>query len=93
MATFGDYIAGHLGRDKTVQKVTERFYWKTVWTDVHHLIRECLVCQQTNDAKFVKSNSSLHPIPVKSKVWSQVLQVVSSKFQVINEILLMCAVH
>ena len=65
-------VGGHLGRDKTCQKVSERFYWKTLWTDVNEFIKRCEVCQRTNDAKFQKSDVSLHPIPVKSKVWDMV---------------------
>lgn len=64
--------AGHLGRDKTVQKVTERFYWKTLWTDIQQYIHHCEVCQHANDSKFQKATAPLHPIPVKSKVWNQV---------------------
>ena len=66
-------IAGHLGRDKTAGKITERFYWETIWTDVINYIKHCEVCQRTNDVKFQKVTAPLHPIPVKSKVWNQVL--------------------
>ena len=65
-------ICGHLGRDKTYQKIAERFFWKTLWGDVTKYIRHCETCQRTNDAKFHKSVAPLHPIPVKSKVWNQV---------------------
>ena len=65
-------IGGHLGRDKTYQKIAERFFWKTLWGDVTKYIRHCETCQRTNDAKFHKSVAPLHPIPVKSKVWNQV---------------------
>lgn len=65
-------IGGHLGRDKTWHKVCERFYWKTLWTDIKDYVMRCEVCQRTNDAKFQKSSAPLHPIPVKSKVWNMV---------------------
>ena len=57
---------------KTVQKITERFYWKTIWSDVIDYIKHCDVCQRTNDVKVQKATAPLHPIPVKSKVWKQV---------------------
>ena len=66
-------VGGHLGRDKTYYKIAERFYWKTLWTDVQQYVQQCETCQTTNDAKFEKAAAPLHPIPVKSKVWNQVI--------------------
>jgi len=65
-----------LGRDKTYQKIAERFYWKTLWTDVQQHVQQCETCQTTNDAKFQKATAPLHPIPVKSKVWNQVTDAI-----------------
>ena len=45
-----------------------------MWSDVQKYVQECQICQTTNDAKFQKSAAPLHPIPVKSKVWNQVLK-------------------
>ncbi len=66
------FIGGHLGRDKTYNKIAERFYWKSLWKDVTSFLKNCEVCQTTNDAKFVKEAAPLHPIPVKPEVWRQV---------------------
>ena len=66
-------IAGQLGRDKTIQKIKERFYWKTIWTDVQAYIYECEACHHANDTKFMKATEPLHPIPIKSEVCNQVL--------------------
>lgn len=43
-----------------------------MWSDVKDFVRRCEVCQRTNDSKFIKSDATLHPIPVKSKVWDMV---------------------
>ena len=67
------FVGEHLGRDKTHQKITERFYWRTLWTDVNKYVKQCDTCQRTNDVKFQKSSATLHPIPIKSKVWNQVI--------------------
>ena len=67
------YLGGHLGRDKTAQKIKARFYWKTIWTDIQEFVQHCEVCQRANDSKFQKATAPLHPIPVKSKVWDQVM--------------------
>ena len=66
------YVGGHLGRDKTYYKISEHFFWKSLWADVDENVKTCPVCQTTNDAKFVKQGAALHPIPVKPKVWRQV---------------------
>ena len=42
--------------------------------DIRRFLMTCDVCQRTNDAKFVKVDAALHPIPIKPNVWSQVFQ-------------------
>ena len=44
--------------------------------DVQQYCQQCRTCQETNDAKFQKVTAPLHPIPVKSKVWNQVCNVI-----------------
>ena len=61
-----------MGRDKTYSKISGRFYWKAMFHDVTEFVRTCVICQTTNDAKFVKQAAPLHPIPVKPEVWRQV---------------------
>ena len=39
--------------------------------DIREYVQSCEKCQRMN-AKFVKSNTTLHPIPVEPKVWRQV---------------------
>ena len=46
------FIGGHLGRDKTREKVSSRFFWKTLMKDVDEFVKTCDVCQSTNGAKF-----------------------------------------
>ena len=57
-------IGGHLGRDKTCQKITDRFYRKTLWTDVQKYVQECETCYRTNDAKL--QTTSVHSSKVQS---------------------------
>ena len=65
-------IGGHLGRDKTLEKVCSRFYWgKGMTEEIIEYVRSCDVCQRVNDV-FRKPATELHPIPVKSEVWTQV---------------------
>eukprot|EP00731_Ephydatia_muelleri_P030585 Em0022g99a len=64
--------SGHLGRDKTREKVSSRFFWKTLMKDVDKFVKTCDVCQSTNGAKFMKTAVPLHPIPIQPSVWHQV---------------------
>ena len=38
--------AAHLGRRKTLSRLTSRFYWPHMRRDVTHYVRACLLCQQ-----------------------------------------------
>ena len=40
--------AGHLGINKTMEKVKERFYWPGYEEDIRSWVRECKQCQQRN---------------------------------------------
>ncbi len=62
---------GHFGRDKTFQKVTERYYWKGVKCDVNKFIQNCNMCQRVN-RKLPGEDPPLHPVAVPKVVWSQV---------------------
>ena len=64
---------GHLGRDKTHEKISSRFYWEGISNDIRNYIKGCDVCQRTNDVKFVKAGCELNPIPVKPEVWNMVI--------------------
>ena len=38
--------AGHLGFDKTYEKVRERCYWRDMYVHIQHYVASCLKCQQ-----------------------------------------------
>ncbi|CAB4040892.1 retrotransposable element, partial [Paramuricea clavata] len=61
---------GHFKRDKTYGKISERFYWHGLMSDVKQYVSTCDVCQRV-DGKLGKQHAELHPIPV-SDVWKQV---------------------
>ena len=64
---------GHLGRDKTHDKISSGFYWEGISNDIRNYIKGCDVYQRTNDVKFVKAGCELNPIPVKPEVWNMVI--------------------
>lgn len=62
---------GHLGRDKTIEKICSRFFWKNMTDDIKNYVKRCDSCQKMN-ARFTKSSAELHPIAVPPNVWKQV---------------------
>ena len=63
---------GHLGMNKTMKKLTERFFWETMTEDTRNFIRTCRRCQQVNTSYLNKGKQELHNIPVPSRIFSQV---------------------
>lgn len=37
----------HLGVDKTVNKASDRYYWKGIYKDVRNFVRNCDSCQKS----------------------------------------------
>ena len=61
-------FAGHMGRDKTVQRILDRFYWPGVYSEVERYCASCPQCQKT--ARPVKQRVPLVPIPPVSEPFS-----------------------
>ena len=40
-------IAGHMGRDRTAQRILRCFYWPSLFKDVAEYCRLCEACQKT----------------------------------------------
>ena len=54
-------VGGHLGQDKTLSRLKERFYWPGHWNDVHQWCRTCLICA-TRKTPSPKMKASLTPV-------------------------------
>ena len=61
----------HFGRDKTLCKITQRYYWKGMKNDVQEYVKVCPKCSVSNPI-LSKDTPSLNPIPVPTKIWSLV---------------------
>ena len=62
---------GHLGRDKTFEKIAAKFFWRNMYEEITAFVRHCHQCQTVND-KFTKPTGQLHPIKVEPGFWKMV---------------------
>ena len=55
-------LAGHLGKEKTSQRILERFYWPTLYRDVANFCKGCGCCQKASHYK--GKRAPLVPLPI-----------------------------
>ncbi|CAA7031690.1 unnamed protein product [Microthlaspi erraticum] len=61
---------GHMGRDRTLQLVTESYFWPSVRRDVARFVERCVVCQLS---KGTANNGGLYmPLPVPTQPWTDI---------------------
>ncbi len=60
-------FAGHLGRDKTVNWISQRFYWPTMFADVQRVVKTCDECQKTGQVK-----APMVPLPIFSEPFRRI---------------------
>ncbi|KFD46520.1 hypothetical protein M513_12605 [Trichuris suis] len=53
--------AGHLGMEKTTERIRERFYWPGYRTDIKGYVGTCYECNTRNGA-LLKGRAPLHPL-------------------------------
>ena len=63
-------LAGHLGRDKTIKRITRHFYWPSVFRDVAEYCRRCPKCQRT--AKGSQRKVPLIPLLVMEEPFERI---------------------
>lgn len=63
--------AGHLGRQRTLERMQRQFMWPGMSSDVRKYVQTCDVCQRTK----VEAHSRrglLHPLPVPDGKWTHI---------------------
>ena len=63
-------LAGHLGQDKTIKRITKHFYWPAVFCDIAEYCRRCPECQRT--AKGSQHKVLLIPLPVMEESFERI---------------------
>jgi len=66
-------MAGHLGINKTYQKILNHFYWPGLKKDVTQYCKSCHVCQMVGKPNQPIPAAPLQPIPICGEPFSHVL--------------------
>ncbi len=64
-------VAGHLGIQKTFEKVTRHFYWKEIQRSVKDYVRSCITCQKVKPSNQAPMGL-LKPIEIPKRRWEVV---------------------
>jgi hypothetical protein len=64
-------LAGHLGRDKTIEQVKRRFYWPKMDADIEPYVTSCDACQR-NKPSHQATMGLMQPLPIPDRPWQQV---------------------
>jgi hypothetical protein len=64
-------ITGHVGRDKTLERVQRSYFWPGLDRDMRAFVRSCDPCQR-NKARNQCPPGLLQPIPLPTNRWEQV---------------------
>ncbi|PKU71184.1 RNA-directed DNA polymerase [Dendrobium catenatum] len=63
-------LAGHFGREKTIELLCENFFWPSLRKHVGRFVQNCQVCKR---AKTTSTNAGLYtPLPVPSSPWVEI---------------------
>ena len=63
-------VAGHLGKEKTRERILRRFYWPSLNKDVELYCRSCRVCQKSTQSRVKKA--PMVPLPVIEEPFSRI---------------------
>ena len=63
--------SGHLGKDKTIELVRQRFFWPGMKKDVTDYVASCIICQKTKESNRL-TPGLLRPLPPPEDNWERV---------------------
>jgi hypothetical protein len=64
-------IAGHFGRDRTIELISRKFFWPKNEDEVRQHYNECDNCQRTKSPRHAK-HGLLHPLELPIKPWTHI---------------------
>jgi len=71
-------LAGHLGRDKTADRITWRFYWPTSFRDAAEYYHKCPECQRTTRGN--QRRVPLVPLPIMRELFERIAMDIVGPF-------------
>ncbi|XP_064386055.1 uncharacterized protein LOC135334708 [Halichondria panicea] len=79
-------FAGHLGQDKTVNRISQRFYWPMMFVDVRRVVKTCHECQKT--APKGRFKAPMIPLPIFSEPFRRIAMDIVRRIQAFKVYLL-----
>jgi hypothetical protein len=76
--------AGHLGRDKTLERLERHYFWPRMSADVHEYVKTCPSCQKCKSSN-AKPAGLLKPLPVPKRNWDQISMDLITQLPVCKE--------
>jgi hypothetical protein len=64
-------IAGHFGRERTMELITRNFYWPNLEDEVREYCNKCDSCQRAKSPRHAK-HGLLHPLELPSSPWTNI---------------------
>ena len=64
-------VAGHFGRDKTMEPMTRTYYWLDMYQWVRNYVRTCNACQRNKTARH-KKYGPLKPLDIPYRPWEHI---------------------
>jgi len=64
-------VAGHFGKDRTLELISQNFFWAKKEDDVRQYCNECDNCQRTKTPRHAK-HGLLHPLELPCKPWTHI---------------------
>lgn len=64
-------VSGHLGRDKTLARLTPQYFWPKMDESIRAYIKTCPECQR-NKASSQRKPGRLQPLPVPKRNWESI---------------------
>ena len=66
-------LAGHMGVNKTCQKIINHFYWPSLRKDVVEFCKSCHACQMVGKPNQIIPKAPLPPIPAVQEPFSRII--------------------
>jgi hypothetical protein len=64
-------VAGHFGRERTLELVTSNFYWTNMERNIRIYCNQCDICQTTKTPRHAK-HGLLHPLESACTPWTHI---------------------